>query len=104
MKLEIKKMKDYCNLHLKCDVLLLADALGKFRNNSLNNKGLSLNYYLRALALCWKPLVNTAEVDLKLIPDPEMFILFEIGTVGGFSDNTNKYSKVILKIIRIINF
>ena len=30
-------MKDYHDLHLKCDVLLLADVFGKFRNNSLKN-------------------------------------------------------------------
>ena len=30
-------MKDYPNLHLKCDVLLLADVFEKFRNNSLKN-------------------------------------------------------------------
>ena len=34
----MKTMKDYHNLYLKCDVLLLADVFGKFRNNSLNIK------------------------------------------------------------------
>ena len=31
----MKTMKDYQNLNLKCDVLLLADALEKFSNSSL---------------------------------------------------------------------
>ena len=33
-------MKDYLDLYLKRDVLLLADAFEKFRNNSLRNYGL----------------------------------------------------------------
>ena len=32
---EMKTMKNYHNLYLKCDVLLLTDMLEKFRNNSL---------------------------------------------------------------------
>ena len=39
-KFEMKTMKDYPDLHLKCDVLLLADVFQKFRNNSLKNYGL----------------------------------------------------------------
>ena len=34
-KFEIKKMKGYHNLHLKCDVLLLVHMIEKFRNNTL---------------------------------------------------------------------
>ena len=33
-KSEMKTMKNYHNLYLKCDVLILADAFEKFRNNS----------------------------------------------------------------------
>ena len=32
-KLEMKMMKDYHNLYLQCDILLLADVFEKFRNN-----------------------------------------------------------------------
>ena len=39
-KIEMKTMKDYHDLYLKCDVLLLADVCEKFRNNSLKNYGL----------------------------------------------------------------
>ena len=36
-KFEMKTMKDYHSLYLKCDILLLADVFEKFRNNSLKN-------------------------------------------------------------------
>ena len=39
-KFEMKMMKDYCNLYLKCNVLLLADLPEKFRNNNLRSYGL----------------------------------------------------------------
>ena len=43
-------LKDYHNLYIKCDVLLLADVFGKFRNNSLKNYGLCPIDYLSAPA------------------------------------------------------
>ena len=36
----MKTMKDYNDLYLKCDILLLADVFEKFRNNSLKKHGL----------------------------------------------------------------
>ena len=36
-KFDMKTVKDYHNLYLKCNVLLLADVFEKFRNNSLKN-------------------------------------------------------------------
>ena len=39
-KFEMKKMKDYHDLQLKCDVLFLADVFKNIRNSSLKNFGL----------------------------------------------------------------
>ena len=39
-KSEIETMKDYQDLYLECDVLLLNNVFEKFRNNSLKNNGL----------------------------------------------------------------
>ena len=50
-KFEMKLMKDYHDLNLKCDIFLLADAFGKFRNNSLKNYGLWSCHYLSAPGL-----------------------------------------------------
>ena len=65
-------------MYLKCDVLLLADAPDKIRNNSLKNYGLCPSYYLTAPALSY---------------DPDMHIFFEKDTRDGISYIFNRYSK-----------
>ena len=52
-KFEMKKMKDYHDLYLECDVLLLAEVFEKFRNNRLKNYGLCPSHYLSAPVLSW---------------------------------------------------
>ena len=69
-------MKDYQDLHLKCEVLWLADAFEKFKNNSLNNYGLSSSHYSSVLASCWDGMLNMTNTKLELISDPDMSILF----------------------------
>ena len=53
-KSEMKTMKDYHDLYLKCHVLLLADVFEKFRNNSLKNYGFCPSHYFSTnLKLGW---------------------------------------------------
>ena len=59
-------MKDYDDFYLKCDVLLLPDVFEKFRDNSLNNYGLSPSHYLSAPALSWDAVLNMIKTKLKL--------------------------------------
>ena len=65
-------MKGYYDLYLKCDVLLLADAFVKFRNNSLNNYILCPSHYLNAPALSWDAMLNMIKVEVELISDPDI--------------------------------
>ena len=50
-KFEKKTMKDYHELYLKCDILLLGDLFEKFRKNSLKNYALYLSHCLNAPGL-----------------------------------------------------
>ena len=50
---EMKMMKDYHDLYLKCDILLFADAFEKFRNNSLKKYQLCPCHYLSTPSLVW---------------------------------------------------
>ena len=45
---KIKTIKDYHDLRIKFDVLLLADVFEKFRDSNLKSYGLSLSHYLSA--------------------------------------------------------
>ena len=89
----MKTMKDYHDLYLKCEVLTLADVFETSRNNSLNNYGLCPSHYLSAPSLYWDAMLNMRKVELKLIPDPDMYISFKNGTRGGASYISNRYSK-----------
>ena len=93
-------MKDYNDLHLKCDVLFLADVFGKCRSNSLKNYGLCPNHYLSIPALSWDAMLNMTKFEFELIPDPYMFISFEKGMGGRVSYISNRYSKVNSKYLK----
>ena len=84
-------------MYLKRDVLLLADVFEKFRNNSLKNYGLCPSHYLSVLGLSWDAKLKMTKVDLELIPDPDMYIFFEKGTRGGFSNIYGKVTNSYLK-------
>ena len=78
-------MKDYRELQLKCDFLLLADVFETFRNNSVKNYGLQPSHYLSAPSTSWDAMLKITKIKLELIPDPAMYIFFGKGTRGGTS-------------------
>ena len=99
-KLEMKTLKDYHDLYLKCDVSLLPDLFEKFRNNSSINYGLCSSDYLNAQALSWDPMLNITKVELELITDPDMYVFFEKGMKGGVSYISNTYKKASNKYLK----
>ena len=101
-KLVMKTMKDSHDLHLKCDVLLLANVFEKFGSNSLKkNYGLCPSHYLIAPGLCWYAMFKMTKIVLELIPEPDMYIFFEKGLRGGISYISNGYNKTINKYLMI---
>ena len=89
----MKTMKDYHNLYLKCDVLLVADVFEKSKNKILKIYGLCPSHYLSAPTINWDAMLNITKVELELITDPDMYIFFEKGMRGGVCYTSNRYSK-----------
>ena len=52
-KSEMKTMKSYHDLYLKCKNLLSANVFKKFRNYTIKNYGKCLSHYLSAPGLSW---------------------------------------------------
>ena len=86
-------MKDYHDLYLELDVLLLADVFENFRNICLENYKLDPAWYLTAPGLSWDAMLKTTKIKLELLNDPDMLMMFEKGTRGGISMISNRYSK-----------
>ena len=93
-------MKDYHDLHLKCDVLLFFDVFEKFRDNSLKNYGLCSSHYFSALGLNWAAMLKMVNIKLELISDSDMYVFFQKGTRGAVSYISNRYSKVNNKYLK----
>ena len=93
-------MRDYHDLYLKCDVLLLADLFEKFRNKSLKNYGLCPIHYLSAPALSWNVMLNMTKVEIELISDADMHLFFEKSMIGGVSYIFIRYGKANNKYLK----
>ena len=93
-------MKDYHDLCLKCEVLMLADVFEKFRNKSLKNYTLCPSHYLIAPTLSWDAMLNMTKVELELILDPYKQIFFKKATRGEVPYISNRYSKVNNKYLK----
>ena len=69
-------MKNYHDLYLKCDILLLGDVFEKFKNRCLENYGLCPSNYLSVLDLSWEAMFSMTKVELDIISDVEMYFFF----------------------------
>ena len=99
-KTEMKMIKDYHDLQLKCNVLLLDDVFDKFRNNGLHNYGLCPIHYVSIPSLSYDAMFKMTNIEIELFPDPNMYIFFEKGAKGGISYILNRCGKANNKYLK----
>ena len=90
---DMKTMKDYHNLYLKTDVLLLADVFENFRNVCVENYKLDPAWYYTAPGLAWDACLKKTEVNLELLNDIDMLLMIEKGIRGGVSTITKRHAE-----------
>ena len=90
---DCETMRDYHDLYLKSDVLLLADVFENFRDVCLTKYELDPAWYYTAPGLAWDAALKKTKVELELLSDREMLDLFEKGTRGGVSSIMHRYAK-----------
>ncbi len=87
-----KSMKDYHDLYLKTDVLLLADVMTEFRKTCKKAYGLEALHYYTSPGLAWDAMLKFTSIELDLISDQDMYLMIEKGIRGGVSTITKRYS------------
>ena len=73
---DCETMRDYHDLYLKSDVLLLADVFENFRDVCLTKYELDPAWYYTAPGLAWDAALKKTKVELELLSDREMLDLW----------------------------
>ena len=89
----MKTLKEYHELYNITDVLLLADVFENFRDICLKNYGLDPVYYFTAPGLAWDACLKITDIDLELLSENNMLLMFEKGIRGGISIISNRYGE-----------
>ena len=89
----IENFREYHDLYLELDVLLLADVFENFREVCRKNYDLDPAWYYTAPGLAWDAALKMTNVRLELLNDPDMLLMFEEGIRGGISMISTRYGK-----------
>jgi hypothetical protein len=86
-------MRDYHDLYLKTDVLLLADVFESFRTATLSSLGLDPAYYVSGPQLSWDCMMKMTRCNLTLLSDPQMFNMIHANLRGGITMISKRYAE-----------
>ena len=86
-------MRDYHDLYLKSDVLILADVFENFRKTGKEYYNLDPAYYFCCPGFGWDAMLKMTDIYSELITDIDVYQMVETGLRGGVSYIANRYSK-----------
>ena len=95
-----KSIKDYHDLYLKSDVLLLADVFENFRKTCMKHYNLDPAHYYTSPGLAWDACLKETKQELHLLHDYDMLMMFERGIRGGISHISKRYAEANNKYMK----
>ena len=98
-----KTIRDYHDLYLKTDVLLLADVFENFRKTCFKHYKLDPAHYYTSPGLAWDACLKETRQSLELLSDYDMLMMFEQGIRGGISHISKRYGEANNKYMKDYN-
>ena len=98
-----KTIRDYHNLYLKSDVLLLSDVFENFRKTCLKHYNLDPAHYYTSPGLAWDACLKETGQELQLLHDYDMLMMFERGIRGGITHISKRYGQANDKYMKDYN-
>ena len=95
-----KTIKDYHDLYLKSDVLLLADVFENFRKTCLKHYNLDPAHYYTTPGLAWDACLKETGQELQLLHDYDMLMMIEKGIRGGITHISKRYAEANNKYMK----
>ena len=99
---QCQTIRDYRDLYLKSDVLLLADVFESFRKTCLRHYNLDPAHYYTSPGLAWDACLKTTGQELQLLHDYDTLMMFERGIRGGITQYRGGMQRRITNICVII--
>ena len=91
--LKIKNLGEYHDLDVQSDTALLLDVFESFRDKCLEIYELDPAHFLSAPGLAWQACLKKTQVELELLTDNDMLLMFEEGIRGGMCQATHRCAK-----------
>ena len=86
-------MRDYMEVYLVADTLLLADCYENFRDICIHNYELDPSYYFSNPHFSLSAFLRKGEITMELLTDINMYLFFSKGIRGGVSMVSGRYAE-----------
>ena len=87
-----KNLRDFTNIYVKSDCLLLAEIWQNFRFFCYENFELWPEHFVSMPALCYQAALKHTGVQLELITDVDIYLFFETALRGGFCSQMQRFA------------
>ena len=91
--IKIKNLGEYHDLYVQSDTALLADVFESFRDKCLEIYELDPAHFLSAPGVAWQACLKRIQVEIELLTDNDMLLMFEERIRGGMCQATHRYAK-----------
>jgi len=90
---DCKTLRDYHDLYNVSDILLLTNVFENFRDVCMRNYKLDPAWYYTSPGLAWDAALKKTIVELELLNDYDMVLMYKHGIRGGVSTISHRYGK-----------